>query len=668
MKFLKTMSTSLQLSGASAAGDLQRQVTGQKTVPEGSLTSADVGGESELVLPAFVYDIPAWGISILLHVAIIFVLASIGIVTAMLDQETEIFAEILPEELPPQEFAVAENAEVIGNDSSLNVVGNSIAVAQHQGTDNHREEVIRFEETLTSPSLPDFDTLPAPSEAELLENIDLTGTTEFAGGTEGAIDRITQEIAASLRQRPTLVVWLFDESLSLESRRKQIAERFENIYRELGLMDVNSREGLKSAILGYGQKVHALQEESTNDIDKLVKVVQNIQSDVSGEEKAFSAVAEAIRRYASASRKARSNMMIIMVTDERGDDYSMLEEVVKRCTRDDIRVYCIGNTSVFGREKGFVRTKWTYQGEEFDEDIEVDQGPETAAAEGLQIPFWTARAAGLERMSSSYGPYTLSRLCSETGGIFFVADENKGRQFDPQIMRQYTPDYRPIAEYQKQLSANKAKASLVQAAQIAITNDVPVPQLSFLANNDNVLREQMTEAQKPLETLDYFLRQVYSVLEPGEKHRDRLDSPRWRASFDLAMGRVLAMRVRAYGYNSLLAEMKSSPRRFQDPKNNLWRLEPSAEMNAAAPVKRMHEKAVEYLKRVVEQHPGTPWAYLAGVELSEPMGWTWHEGYVPIAENNPNQPNGPQFAPEEEMQQRQRQQRQKKRDVSRPKL
>ncbi|MFN9977562.1 MAG: VWA domain-containing protein, partial [Phycisphaerae bacterium] len=151
---------------------------------------------------------------------------------------------------------------------------------------------------------------------------------------------------------------------------------------------------------------------------------------------------------------------------------------------------------------------------------------------------------------SSYGPYTLSRLCSETGGIFFVADENKGRQFDPQIMRQYTPDYRPIAEYQKQLSANKAKASLVQAAQIAITNDVPVPQLSFLANNDNVLREQMTEAQKPLETLDYFLRQVYSVLEPGEKHRDRLDSPRWRASFDLAMGRVLAMRVRAYGYNS----------------------------------------------------------------------------------------------------------------------
>ncbi|MFN9973616.1 MAG: hypothetical protein ACK58T_27370, partial [Phycisphaerae bacterium] len=65
MKFLKTMATSPQLSGASASGELQSSVAGQKSVPEASLASADAGGGSELVLPAFVYDIPAWGISIL---------------------------------------------------------------------------------------------------------------------------------------------------------------------------------------------------------------------------------------------------------------------------------------------------------------------------------------------------------------------------------------------------------------------------------------------------------------------------------------------------------------------------------------------------------------------------------------------------------------------------
>jgi len=52
------------------------------------------------------------------------------------------------------------------------------------------------------------------------KQIDLTGTTEHAGGTDGAIDRVTQEIAASLRQRKTLVIWMMDESSSMETRRE----------------------------------------------------------------------------------------------------------------------------------------------------------------------------------------------------------------------------------------------------------------------------------------------------------------------------------------------------------------------------------------------------------------------------------------------------------------
>jgi hypothetical protein len=623
----------------------------------------------EILVPPIVYEMPAWGISLLLHLSIVLLLASVGLVTNVLEPDVPLQSEIIPEEVLPEEFAIAQNAEVVGSDSHLNVAGPSLALAQQEGDLNHREEIQRLEEKLINPAVPEFESLPTPNEAELLETIDLTGTTEFAGGTEGAIDRITQEIAASLRQRQTLVVWLFDESLSLKDRRGQIAERFESIYRQLGLMeDVHSDEALRTAIIGYGQGVHALQVEPTNDIEKLVDVVQKIQSDESGQERVFAAVAEALKRYQAEQRRLQANMMIIIVTDERGDDYDQLEEVVKRCARAGIRVYCVGNTSVFGREKGYVYTKWEFQGEQFEEDLPVDQGPETAAAEGLQIPFWTASSSGLERMSSGYGPYTLSRLCSETGGIFFVADDTAGRRFDPAIMRQYTPDYRPIADYQKQLAANAAKAALVSAARLAITDDVPIPQLEFSAVNDNVLREQMTEAQKPLETLDYFLRQVHAALEPGEKHRDKLDSPRWRASFDLAMGRVLAMRVRAYGYNAILAEMKSNPKRFQNPKNNHWRLEPSDEVNGGAPLKRMHDRAVEYLNRVVTQHPDTPWAFIASVELRDPLGWKWQEEFRPVPEAQPQGRNGPQFAPENEMRIRQARQRQQKQQDSRPKL
>ena len=116
----------------------------------------------------------------------------------------------------------------------------------------------------------------------------------------------------------------------------------------------------------------------------------------------------------------------------------------------------------------------------------------------------------------------------------------------------------------------------------------------------------------------------------GEKDREKLDSPRWRASYDLAMGRVLAMQVRALGYNTVLADMKSNPKSFTKKGNNQWRLQPSAKIDAGPAVKKMMTKARTYLNRVIDEHAGTPWAMLAERELGSPMGWAWAEGSVNI--------------------------------------
>ena len=53
-----------------------------------------------------------------------------------------------------------------------------------------------------------------------------------------------------------------------------------------------------------------------------------------------------------------------------------------------------------------------------------------------------------ERLSAGYGPYALTRLCAETGGVFFVADQGSIR-FDSDVMRDYQPDYRPVRDYIK---------------------------------------------------------------------------------------------------------------------------------------------------------------------------------------------------------------------------
>ena len=648
------------------------------TIQVTSATSDPADAALEEAGVSSIFDaVPAWGMSLLVHIAIIVVVAMISLPEIILP-EFNLTSTVEIEELQQVEYVLdTEPSEALGSKSDLNIASPSAAVAQDRGLDNHREEVQRLENKVVDPKIQLTEAMATPSEAEMLENIDLTGTTEHAGGTDGAVDRITLEIASSLRQRKTLPVWLLDESISLEGRRERIIERFENVYRQLGLMDdIDTNDALKTGIVGYGKEIHVLMNEPSSDISELSKAIKSIKSDTSGLENVFAAINQALKVYGPVRKKMRANMLLIIVTDERGDDfggdsYSVLEETVKKLSRDGVRVFCIGNTSPFGRQKGFVHVKWTGDdGTEYEDDIgDADQGPESPLPEGLQLPFWTANSQGLERMSSGYGPYTLSRLCAETGGIFFVADDTSRKQWDPQIMRQYSPDYRPGSEYRRQLQGNLAKQSLIAAAQLAVTEPVPVPQREFQANNDNILREQITEAQKPLAVLDYFLQRVHTALEAGEKHRDKLDSDRWRASYDLAMGRVLAMRVRAFGYNAVLAEMKSSPKRFEKADSNQWKLVPSEEINAGANVRRMHDKALEYLHRVINEHPGTPWEFLASMELNEPLGWQWKEAHMEIAAMNGGDGNrGRQFAPEEEARRRQAQEMQRKKEASKPRI
>jgi hypothetical protein len=150
------------------------------------------------------------------------------------------------------------------------------------------------------------------------------------------------------------------------------------------------------------------------------------------------------------------------------------------------------------------------------------------------------------------------------------------------------------------------------------------------------------------------------MLELGEKDRERLTTPRWRASYDLALGRVLALRARAYGYNVVLADMKSTPKTFKTAGNNRWRLVPSREIAGGPNVRKVATKAETYLKRVIDEHPGTPWAMIAERELSAPLGWEWQEFRVappPPMMQNGNNNNNPALQLAEEERRRREQER-----------
>jgi hypothetical protein len=475
---------------------------------------------------------------------------------------------------------------------------------------------------------------------ELSDLIETTGSTEHAGGIRGAIDRLTVEIEASLRQENTLVVWLFDATPSMKSRRDAIADRFENVYRQLGLLGVGGNGALKTAVATFGKTTQFITKRPVDDVATIKKAIRKIEDD--GDEKGavenvFSAALSAGERFRSyrLGNKERRRVMIVIVTDERGSDTEKLETAIVKLRRLGMRVYCVGDDALFGRERHYFPYVFS---DGFHGFAYTNRGPETADLEGVPLPFWGGRSHRLEELTSGFGPYALCRLCAETGGLYLISEELPGPKFDEAILRNYAPDYRPKKDYELERARNVAKAALYQAAVVGPPEKMPQPQLVFRADNDNTLRQQITEAQKPLAELDYRLNEMHTLLEAGERDRSRLDTPRWRASFDLAMGRVMAMRARALGYNLMLAEMKVSPRPFQDATNNTWRIEPFSEEKSPSRIQTLAKRAREYLKGVIEDHRGTQWEALAKEELEAPMGWDWHELRVNYPPPRPPRP------------------------------
>ena len=200
--------------------------------------------------------------------------------------------------------------------------------------------------------------------------------------------------------------------------------------------------------------------------------------------------------------------------------------------------------------------------------------------------------------------------------------------FDPDVMRGYRPDYVSTKQYEKLLSENKARYALVRASQLSV-RPMDKPPLEFPKKSDPELVEDLTKAQHLAAVVEPRLAQVYDVLKQGEPDRPKLTSPRWQAGFDLAMGRVLAAKVRTEGYNSMLAKAKQGMK-FRDARSDTWELEPSDQVTVSSALEKQAKQARMYLERVTREHKGTPWALLAQAELDEKFGWRWQETYTGV--------------------------------------
>lgn len=590
-------------------------------------------------------DTPAWVISLLFHVAVLLSLA-----LTVLVEPPEAVRHFTVIEVPPQveEEVILEPQEIAVSEEPQERIG----AASEQGDEAAQAiapvfapvSVVTVEvqdELVSDVELPPVDEIPTAEVRDatvVVKGSRGIGTT----GAAGAVDHLTAEIDASLARGATVVCWVFDRSVSLSAQRDQIANRMDRVFSQLGqIRPAAGRSDLENVVVAFGEQVSMVTKHPTDDVNEVVKAIRSIPVDDSGVEMTFLA----IRKTAEMAKKFRQgaagrNVMIVVFTDEVGNDAGTVDETSKLCRTLGVPVYVVGVPAPFGMAK--VQMKYVEFDPNYSQDeqwVEIEQGPETLYPEVVRVR--SGRLAD-DAIDSGFGPYALSRLCAETGGIYFRVHANsaaRGRVtnqgtaplssrlryfFDPEVMRHYQPDYASPQKLAKEISANRAKQALVAAAGMYEVPQMVLPETVFPRKSDGEFVALLGEAQEVAASLQPKIDALYATLKAGFPDRERLREKRWQAGYDLALGRVLAAKVRTDAYNKTLAKAKQGLK-FQNPNSDTWILEPSLEVDVDSATGKLAEQANALLEGVLRQHPGTPWALLAAEELRIPLGYRWAE-------------------------------------------
>jgi len=583
---------------------------------------------------------PAVGVSLAVHLVL---LVSLGLIAYSAPSETrrELTARMVDSKIP--EFSQVEVQDIDKPDARLTTVAPAsiaptigsigvealgpIAPTVETSGSNGAVALAKFEIKRSGDVM-------MPSAPQLGQNVTIRGVgSENVGDVEGAVDHIAIEITRQLERGRTLVVWAFDASGSLVVEREKLSKNIEGVYKHIKELDKDQKSedgGLLTAVVGFGQNRKIL-TQPTADPAEIVAGINAVPLDATGIENTFSTVTEIVRtwnKYKDKNNKTY-HTMVIVVTDEVGDDESRLEEAIATARAGKVRVYVLGSSALFGRIEGHVnytdpKTKQVFY------NLPVRLGPESVALETINLPFWYD-GPQYDYLDAGFGPYALTRLTTETGGIYFVTRLGPGRvSFDPNSMREYRPDWMSKAGYEQAIGRSPLRQAVLQAALMTQQSLPGQPSLSFPAADGPEFKEAMKENQTTVARIEYTVKEALVPISAVSKLRDRETSRRWQAHYDLIRGRLLAMRIRCNEFNSACAWMFTNQPKFKNAGSNTWRLVPADDINARDPqAKVVADEAKRLLKRVVDDHPGTPWAMLAQRELKDPFGFKWVEARVP---------------------------------------
>ncbi len=481
-----------------------------------------------------------------------------------------------------------------------------------------------------------------------------------ASTVEGAVDTVTGRIQGQLDKGDLLVVWLLDASRSLVNDRRRVADRLEPFFAEIAARRGDAaKHQLLNAVVSFGKNMRQ-QVEPTTSVRRVVGAVEKLPIDTSGVENVFSAIKGCLRDYRKI--RGRKQLMIVIWTDETGDDTQRVEEVIALCRAQGVMVCVVGPSAILGAEMGLDSYQDPVTNVVF--QLPVKRGPDSALPERIDLGYWfrtrPPRVDGriwrntdlpswyggphLTGMTSSFSPHALTRLAAKTGGIYTIFDRPEDRgPFRSDVMRKYAPDYQSTEKYLKMLASHPLRQAVHEAVAVTAGKDLMPPETMLFVIRDEL---QPSRFQRPYMSPAQFARKLRSSRRTLQRKADlkariveealaclgadgnpdryleyefsQETSPRWRAWYDLSRGRLLATSVRLEEYRLALDEIAQIGS-LKSTTNHVILL-PSTRMRSGSDFEARATEARRLLNRCVADHPTTPWAYLAERELANGFG------------------------------------------------
>jgi hypothetical protein len=442
-----------------------------------------------------------------------------------------------------------------------------------------------------------------------------------------------------------LLVWLLDQSLSMEDDREAAAGVASDI-REL--LTESGRRHLRTAVVAFGQGVHVLQPPTESPAD-VAEAMRTVPSDTTGEENACQALSTVagtmLTPYGGDWVK-----VVVLMTDENpgdaatptkskteGEPVSRLEATAELLRRTGVRLLVVGRESPFQMSR--VRQPYTFPSGRR-HIFTADLGPESAR---IEVPIRQARTRpdhprGTEVMSG-FGVHDFAYLAAASNGAYFILDDADRQKrhrtrryfaahpfvYDWEKLDRYKPDLVAPRRYESTLASKGPTAqhllklqAFYRKADASVRRWARARPPATLAARREDLRRRLWALTDLLESTEEHLSTDGDLLKSDER--------RLHANLDLFRCVLLADEMitaaRLDAFETYTGSVAGAPDREHWVELRLRPIPDEALIpQRQADFRTSLEDLIRATNHVIRRHANTPWAVCAHWLSKGPERW-----------------------------------------------